>query len=126
VKGPLDLFRRLERELRTPRERLPIDAFLPPAETLPTEFPDPPPSALPSEVRELGTVADAEEERRERRRRQRRIRKAAAPEAPPEAPKKLEEEIQEFINRDRPPGTRPEELSEFLGGFDPSDIPEEK
>jgi len=115
VKSQQELFRKLELEVRTPRERLPIDAFLPAPETLPTEFPDPPPSALPTQVRELGTAADAEQERRERRK-QRRLRKPA-PQA--ETPRKLEDEIQDFLNRDRPPGTRPEELSEFV---DPTDL----
>jgi hypothetical protein len=73
----------------------------------------------------MGTAADAEQERRERRK-QRRIRKPAAQAAPAETPRKLEDEIQEFLNRDRPPGSRPEELSEFLDPTDPSSNPEEK
>ncbi len=114
MKSQQELFRRLEREVRTDRERLPIDAFLPPPETLPTDFPDPPPSAVKAEVREMGTLADAEEERKERRR-QRRVRKPV-----PQAARNLEDEIHEFMNRDRPPGSRPEELSEFT---DPADSP---
>ena len=124
MKSPQELFRRLEREVRTPREKLPIDAFLPSPDTLPTEFPDPPPSALPAQVRELGSVADVEEEKRERRK-LRRAKKAAAPPPDPSAPpKKLEDEIKEFINRDRPEGSQQEDLSDFLGGFDPTEIPE--
>ena len=122
MKSQQELFRLLEREVRTPRETLPIDAFLPAPETLPTEFPDPAPSALPSQVRELGSVSEAEDRRRERRK-QRRARKPPDKGAPAAAPQKLEDEIQEFMNRDRPPGSRPEELTEFI---DPSETPEEK
>jgi hypothetical protein len=125
VKSPQELFRRLEREVRTPREVFPIDAFLPSPDTLPTEFPDPPPSSLPAQVREMGPVSDAEEEKREKRK-QRRGRKARIAGAPAEPPKKLEDEVQEFLNRDRPPGTRPEELSEFLDTIDLSEDPEKK
>jgi hypothetical protein len=119
VKSTQELFRRLERDARTPRETLPIDAFLPSPDSLPTEFPDPPPSSLPVEAREMGSVSD-EEERRERRK-QRRGRKTRTPGAQPEAPRKLEEEVQEFLNRDRPPGTRPEELSEFVDSIELTD-----
>ena len=51
MKSTQDFFRRLEREVRTPREPLPIDAFLPPPESLPTEFPDPASSAQPAQAR---------------------------------------------------------------------------
>ncbi len=122
MKSPLELFRRLERDIRSPKERLPIDAFLPSPETYPTEFPDPPPPQLAAQVRELGGPGD-EEERRERHRQRRGRKPAAAPEGKT-PPKKLEDEIQEFINRDQPEGAEEEDLSQFLGGFDPSEIPE--
>jgi hypothetical protein len=120
MKGPLDVFRKLEREVRTPREKLPIDAFLPSPDTLPTDFPDPPPSRLTAQVRELGISSDAGQERRERRR-QRRTQKPAAE---PAAPKNIEEEISQFINRDKPEGPQEDDFSDFLGGFDPSEIPD--
>ncbi|HMC82671.1 MAG TPA: hypothetical protein VKL61_05515 [Candidatus Polarisedimenticolia bacterium] len=120
MKGPLEVFRKLEREVRTPREKLPIDAFLPSLDSLPTDFPDPPPSRLTVQVREMGNASDMEQEKRERRR-QRRTRKPAAE---PAAPKNIEEEINEFINRDKPEGNQEEDYSDFLGGFDPSEIPE--
>ena len=125
MKSVQELFRRLEREVRTPQEVLPVDAFLPAPDSLPTEFPDPPPSSLPAQAREMGSVSDAEEERRERRK-QRRTRKARSEGAQPEAPRKLEEEVQEFLNRDRPHGTRPEELSEFIDSIDLTDDIQEK
>jgi hypothetical protein len=125
VKSQQELFRRLEKEVRTRRQSLPIDGFLPDPETLPTEFPDPPASALPVEVRELGTLSEAEDRRRERR----KMRRARRP--PEEAAQsgktlRLEDEIQEFMNRDRPPGSRPEELSEFIVDADPPDPAGEK
>ena len=85
MKGPLEVFRKLEREVRSPREKLPIDAFLPSLDSLPTDFPDPPPSRLTVQVREMGNASDMEQEKRERRR-QRRTRKPAAE---PAAPKNI-------------------------------------
>ncbi|HEV8375188.1 MAG TPA: hypothetical protein VGR38_03010 [Candidatus Polarisedimenticolia bacterium] len=119
MKSPLELFRRLEREVRLATKRLPIDAFLPALDSLPTEFPDPPPSAIPSQSREMGDSLESDEDRRERR----RARRAKKPAPPPEGgpPAKLEDEIQEFMNRDKREGTRPDEIAEFLGGFDPSE-----
>ena len=123
MKSQLELFRRLEREVRLATKRLPIDAFLPNPDALPTQFPDPPPAARPSESRELGTSTDSDETRRERR----RVRREKRPASPPEGqqPAKLEDEIQEFMNRDKLEGTRPDEIAEFLGGFDPSEISED-
>ncbi|PYQ11209.1 MAG: hypothetical protein DMH00_08730 [Acidobacteria bacterium] len=123
MKSQLELFRRLEREIRLSKARLPIDGFLPSPESLPTEFPDPPPSTLPSQSREMGSSQDADEARRERRK-MRRVKKAAPPPAE-EQPVRLEDEIQEFINRDKQEGTSADEMAEFLGGFDPSEIPED-
>ena len=52
MKSHLELFRRLEREIRLAGEKLPIDAFLPALEALPTEFRIRPRSmSLPSRVR---------------------------------------------------------------------------
>jgi hypothetical protein len=118
VKSQQELFRSLERELRTSRERLPIDDFLPDPQTLPTDFPDPPPSALPAQVREMGTISEAEDRKRERRK-LRRARKLPEKEAAPAAPLRLEDEIQEFMKRDLPPGVRPDDLSEFIGAAEP-------
>ena len=121
MKSQLELFRRLEKEIRTPKERLPIDAFLPPVETMPTQFPDPPPSKIPVQSREVGGSEESEDARRQRRRVRRE--KKPAP-ADPSQPIKLEDEIQEFMNRDKREGTSPDEIAEFLGGFDPSEVPE--
>jgi hypothetical protein len=125
VKSQNELFRTLELRVRTSRERLPIDAFLPAPESLPTDFPDPPPSALPAQVREMGTLAEAEERKKERRR-LRRGKKPPEEQAGQEKPRNLEDEIQEFMNRDLPPGVHPEALSQFMAGSDPSDTPEDE
>lgn len=69
----------------------------------------------------MGASEDSEEERRKRRR-VRREKKAAPADA--SQPIKLEDEIQEFMNRDKREGTSPDEIAEFLGGFDPSETPE--
>lgn len=122
MKSHLELFRRLEREIRLAGEKLPIDAFLPAADALPTEFPDPPPVHVPAESREMGGGMQDEEQRREERRRLRRVKKPAP--AADATPLKLEDEIQEFMNRDKKEGAKPEEIKDFLGGFDPSEIPE--
>ena len=123
MKSLLALFRQLEKEVRTPRERLPIDAFLPAADSLPTEYPDPPPSALPVQSREMRSAADEEEARLERRK-LRRAAKAAPKKADPTAPLKLDEEIAEFMNRDKKEDVKEDEIADFLGGFDPSEFPE--
>lgn len=123
MKSHLELFRRLEREVRLAGEKLPIDAFLPARDTLPTEFPDPPPVQAPAESRDLGGGFEDEEQRRAERRRLRRVRKPAPPAADAK-PLKLEDEIQEFMNRDKKEGAQPEDIKDFLGGFDPSEIPE--
>ena len=101
--GPsdLDLYQRFELELRTPKRRLLLDAFLPAPETLESFVtPPPPPPPLPGESPEdlaLGSLRDREE---------------PAPEPPPRprkkkpAPRKvvktqsLQEEIDEFMKRD--------------------------
>jgi len=125
MNNPQELFRRLEREVRSPKEKLPIDTFLPSPDTLTTEFPDPPPSNLTAHAREIGTSTDEEQQKLERRR-QRRARKPPARDAEqaPAPPLKLEDEILDFMNRDKPEAVEDEDFSQFLGGFDPSEIPE--
>lgn len=122
MKSQLELFRRLEREVRLAAKRLPIDAFLSAPDSLPTLFPDPPSMAHPSHSREMGGTLESDEERRARRRAS-RTKKAPAPQE--QKPVKLEDEIQEFMNRDKRDELRAEEIAEFLGGFDPSEIKED-
>ena len=122
MKSHLELFRRLEREIRLAGEKLPIDAFLPALEALPTDFPEPPQVHVPAESRDLGGSEESEAQRREERRRLRRVRKSAP--ASEVKPLNLQDEIQEFMNRDKKEDAKPEEIKDFLGGFDPSEIPE--
>ena len=120
MKSYPELLRRLELEIRSRRERLPMDAFLPPLEALVTEFPDPPPSKVPVESREVGSLEDSEEQRRLRQ----RVRRTKKPPADPGKEVKLEDEIHEFMNRDKKEGATADEIAEFLGGYDPTENPE--
>ncbi len=96
----LDLYERFEREIRTPRTRLLLDAFLPAAEDLASAIPPPlpAPAADPEEARGVVQQLRAEDPLPE---------PEPAP-APPrnrkrpaqEPSKSLQEEIEEFMNRD--------------------------
>lgn len=97
-----DLYRTFEQEVRTPAERLLIDAFLPPPETIPSAFAAPPASPVPEPAADdpfasaFGGAAQPVARDREE------------PEPPPkkrpvrrrtEKEKSLEEEIAEFMSR---------------------------
>ena len=98
----LDLFQRFELEIRTPKQPLLIDAFLPAPDTIASSIPAPVSIAAEQAAQPQGFVQQlrakdpqpAHEE----------------PQAPPHKPKKsaesgpgksLQEEIEEFMNRDR-------------------------
>ncbi|HYV18601.1 MAG TPA: hypothetical protein VFC25_06200 [Verrucomicrobiae bacterium] len=95
-----DLYAQLERELRTPAERLLLDAFLPAPETIqsalyrpapPAPVADPAAAAMfPGGERAVARDRDVEEEQAPRRKP--RPRKTAEPQ------RSLEEEIQDFLN----------------------------
>ncbi|HZN02519.1 MAG TPA: hypothetical protein VFD06_02920 [Candidatus Polarisedimenticolia bacterium] len=93
-----DLYERLERELRTPAERLLLDAFLPAPSSIPSALARPPaPEPIPgAEAGLLGadraTARDREVEEPAPRRRP-RPRKSAEPQ------RSLEEEIADFMNQ---------------------------
>ena len=102
--GAADLYARLEAEVRTPRETIALDAFLPPAAAIPSAFAPPPPPPAATEPPPAGatislilrTIAPDEDQ------------PAAAPPPPRRRPvkkrdareKTLEEEIAEFMSRD--------------------------
>jgi len=103
-----DLFMRFEREVRTPKERLLVDAFLPPAEAIPSALrrpaaprpvPEPAPEPAPGpDFTSTMTGArhrpdDGPEDPPAPPPRRRPARRAAEPE------KSLEEEIAEFMSR---------------------------
>jgi hypothetical protein len=94
----LDLYLRFERELRTPRRRLLVDAFLPPVETIESAVPPPPPPPEPFAEPTRGVVQQLRGEDPvpvpEPRPRRRRRRDAAEPH------RSLQQEIDEFMNRD--------------------------
>ena len=101
----LDIYQRFEREVRTPRRRLLLDAFLPDADSLPTAVAQPPPLPIPespaptislSERLEAEIPSPPPEPDPKPR------KKAASPKRKKltEKSKSLQEEIEEFMNRD--------------------------
>lgn len=102
--GPQDLYQRLEIEVRTPKRRLALDAFLPDPATLPSAVAAPAPPPLPEMgpeeahfFRRHEADGDPEPEPKPRR----KAKSAAAPKNKKESPKSLQEEIEEFMSRDR-------------------------
>jgi hypothetical protein len=99
-----DLFERFETELRSPREKLLVDAFLPPPAAIPSSLRRPaaarpaPDPAAPAELDYSATLsgarqrADETEEAPAPRPRRRPVKRAA------QAEKSLEEEIAEFMS----------------------------
>lgn len=97
-KPPEDLYERLERELRTPGERLLLDAFLPDPASIPSALARPPaPEPVPgSEVGLFGSEGPTARERQTEEpvpKRRPRPRKTAEPQ------RSLEEEIADFMNQ---------------------------
>jgi hypothetical protein len=98
----LDLYQRFELEVRTPKRRLLVDAFLPAPEDIESVVtPPPPPPPLPGESTDgigFGSLRDrADEEPPAPPPKPRR--KKVAPRKP-EKSKSLQEEIAEFMSRD--------------------------
>ena len=101
-----ELYTLLEREVRSPREKLPLDAFLPHPDTIvsaiaapamPAPLPDVPEPVPGAALRQiLGAPAPGEETPAEAAPQPRR-RKRAAP--TDEREKSLEEEVAEFMSR---------------------------
>jgi len=99
-----DLYQRFELEVRTPKNRVLLDAFLPSPDTLESSVA--PEVPLPLPVPEM-TVEEANMFRRRERDEEEPVakprpkKKAAAKKKEPES-KSLQDEIAEFMNRDRP------------------------
>jgi hypothetical protein len=97
-----DLYAQLERELRTPAERLLLDAFLPAPETIPSALfrPAPPAPVSDPAAAEGGLFAGADRAVA----RDREVEEAPAPRRRPrprqgaEPQRSLEEEIQDFLS----------------------------
>ncbi len=95
----LDIYQRFERELRTPKRRLLLDAFLPAPESIESAVAQPPPPPpLPGEsAEEFGRLSLRDREEPAPPPKPRR-KKSAPPKN--EKPKSLQEEIEEFMTRD--------------------------
>ena len=97
----LDLFRRFEQELRTPKEPLLIDPFLPAPETIASSIPSPVSIAVQQAAEPQGFVqqlraqdpAPAPQEQAARPRKRKRSAEAGPA-------KSLQDEIAEFMSRD--------------------------
>ena len=96
-----DLYLLLEKEVRTPKETILLDAFLPEAAAIPTAFAEPKPPAAEAAAPEgaslsqiLGRAAPGEEPEPTPSPRRRKAKPKTA------QTRTLEEEIAEFMNRD--------------------------
>lgn len=136
-----DIYRKFEREVRTPGHPLLVDAFLPDAAEIPTAFaPPPPPPSMPEEDTLRGLDADAPEHEPhhapehgadcDREHEKPQSPRRAAPRKPASAPpkkepeKSLEDEIAEFMNRDQRGLSPDDDLSTFATSLDPNLDPE--
>jgi hypothetical protein len=106
-RSDLDIYQRFELEVRTPKRRLLLDAFLPSPDALPSVVaPPPPPPPLPGvSEEEAGLLArlgprEPEEPPPPRRRHKSAEPAKARKKRQPEKPRTLQEEIDEFMNRD--------------------------
>ncbi len=98
----LDLFRRFELELRTPKQPLLIDAFLPPPDTITSSIPAPTSLAAEQAAQPQGFVQQlrAQDPQPADEEPQARPPKPKSS-AEPGPARSLQEEIEEFMNRDR-------------------------
>ena len=122
-----DLYQRFEREVRAPRRRTLLDAFLPPPESLESAVapPTPPPMPEPS-PEEAGLMARLENAEPPPEPRPKPVKKRRAVLAKKkEAPKSLQEEVAEFMNRDQTALSPDDDLDAFLkNSLDPNVEPE--
>ncbi len=102
----IDIYQRFELEVRTPRKRLLVDAFLPSPESLPSTVTPPPPPPLPAVSEEEASFMarlEARESAPEPAPEPKR-KKASATKKKKNAveqPKSLQEEVEEFMNSSR-------------------------
>jgi len=120
-----DIFRRFEKELRSPQRRSPLDAFLPASDAIESAVAPPPAAPMPDlAAHDFGALADIDRDPEPSPPpRPKAKRKRAAP-ATPEKPKSLQDEIQEFMNRDRPQAAAEDDLSAWTTGMDPNTDPD--
>jgi hypothetical protein len=119
--GTLDLFQRFELEIRTPRRRMLLDAFLPAPETLESAVAPPPAPVIPEMPgEEIGALArlEAQEPPPEPKPSRRKARPASKKK---ESPQSLEEEIAEFMNRDQAAPSADDDLDRYIkSAIDPN------
>ncbi|MBI1950297.1 MAG: hypothetical protein HYS34_02920 [Acidobacteria bacterium] len=126
-----DIYQRFELEVRTPKRRILLDAFLPAPESLPSSVAPqaPPPLPVPEmspEEMNLYRPREREEEPPAEDRRPRAPRRKSAPKRK-DAPKSLQDEIAEFMNRDGASLAPDDDLSASISSaLDPGPDPEKK
>ncbi len=122
-----DLYQRFELLVRTPKQRLLLDAFLPAPEALPSAVAPPPPPPMPNlSPDELGMLSRLDREEEEPPPPPKPAKKRKAAEAKKkEQPKSLQDEIAEFMNRDGAALAPEDDLKSFLtNSLDPNTDPE--
>ena len=100
----LDIYQRFELELRTPRKRLLVDAFLPSPDSLPSTVIPPPPPPLPAvSEEEAGFIArlEAREPEPAPEPTRKKVSGTKKKKKLVERPKSLQEEVEEFMNSGR-------------------------
>ena len=126
-----DIYQRFELEVRTPKRRTLLDAFLPAPESLPSSVAPqaPPPLPVPQmspEEMNLYRPRERDEEPPAEDRGPRAQRRKAAPKKK-DAPKSLQDEVAEFMNRDGAGLAPDDDLSASISSaLDPKPDPEKK
>ena len=126
-----DIYQRFELEVRTPKRRILLDAFLPAPESLPSSVAPqaPPPLPVPQmspEEMNLYRPRERDEEPPAEDRGPRAQRRKAAPKKK-DAPKSLQDEVAEFMNRDGAGLAPDDDLSASISSaLDPAPDPEKK
>jgi hypothetical protein len=122
-----DIFQRFELQVRTPKKRILLDAFLPAPESLePTVAPQiPPPLPVPEmspEEINMFRRREPEDDEPAPAPRPRSKKKSGAKKK--EEPKSLQDEVAEFMNRDRPALAPDDDLSALVdNALDPKPEP---
>ena len=123
-----DIYQRFELQVRTPKKRILLDAFLPAPETLEsTVAPQlPPPLPVPEMTpEEMNMFRRREPEYDEPAPKPRPRKKAASRKK--EEPRSLQDEIAEFMNRDRPALAPDDDLTALVdNALDPKRDPDKK
>jgi len=125
-----DLYERFEIQVRTPKKRILLDAFLPSPETLEPSVasqvppPLPVPDMTPEEIN-MFRRREPEEDEPAPAPKPRQKKKATAKKR--EEPKSLQDEVAEFMSRDRPALAPDDDLSALVdNALDPKPDPDKK